>query len=200
MSLPGLVVVLGSPNDDTGRICEMGQGRIALGLALYRERKAEGWKLLLTGGFGAHFNTTPLPHAHYARALMLESGVPPDDVVELAESRNTVDDALAARPIVERHGVPQLLVVSSDFHLARVEFIFRRVFPDRALAFAGAPYLASRPPEEQARLEAHEARELANLRARGESIVGGALHLDAWRKSAGPAGVRDNGTPPDRTD
>lgn len=182
MSLPGLVLVLGSPNDEAGLICAMGQGRIALGLALYRERAAAGWKLLLTGGYGAHFNTTALPHAHYARALMLENGVPPDDVVELAESRNTVDDALAARPIVERHGAPKLLVVSSDFHLPRVEFVFRRVFPDRTLAFAGAPYLATRPPDEQARLQAHEERELANLRARGESIVGGALHVDAWRK------------------
>jgi uncharacterized SAM-binding protein YcdF (DUF218 family) len=184
MGLPGLVVVLGSPNDEAGRLSEIGQGRNALGLDLYRHRRADGWKLLLTGGYGDHFNTTPLPHAHYARALMLKKGVPADDIVELAESRNTVDDALTARPIVERHGAPRLLVVSSDFHLARVEFIFRRVFPDRELEFAGAPYLPTRPPEEQTRLRAHEERELANLWALGESLVGGVLSVDAWRTSS----------------
>jgi uncharacterized SAM-binding protein YcdF (DUF218 family) len=108
-------------------------------------------------------------------------GDPADHIVEFAESRNTVDDALTARPIVDRYNVPRLIVVSSDFHLARASFIFSEVFPDKKLQFLGAPYLATRPPEEREKLAAHERRELDSLRARRTSIVGGALSLDAWR-------------------
>jgi vancomycin permeability regulator SanA len=180
-SIPGFVVILGSPNDAAGTLSEMGQGRVELGRQTYLARRDQGWRLLLTGGFGAHFNTTALPHAYHARAVLLAAGVPSDHIVEFAESANTVDDALKARPIVDRYGVPRLIVVSSDFHLARASFIFSEVFPDKHLQFLGAPYLATRPPDERERLQAHEQRELASLREKRTSIVGGALSLDAWR-------------------
>jgi uncharacterized SAM-binding protein YcdF (DUF218 family) len=86
------------------------------------------------------------------------------------------------RPIVERYGATHLVVISSDFHLARVQFIFARVFPDRELVFRGAPYLHTRPLEERVKLEQHEARELTSLRERGESIVGGVLSINSWRR------------------
>lgn len=179
--MAGLIVVLGSPNDAEGRLSEMGLGRIGLGKQLYFERAHEGWRLLLTGGFGAHFNITSLPHAHYARTELLRQGVPADAIVAMAESCNTVDDALKTRPIVERLAVRNLCVVSSDFHLPRVQFVFGEVFPDHTLTFAGAAYLETRPPEERERLLAHEARELESLRTRRASIVGGSLSLDAWK-------------------
>ena len=184
-SIPGFVVILGSPNDAAGVLSPMGQGRVELGRQTYLARRDQGWRLLLTGGFGAHFNTTDKPHAFHARAVLLAAGVPADHIVEFAESRNTVDDALTARPIVDRYCVPRLIVVSSDFHLARASFIFSEVFPDKQLQFLGAPYLATRAPEERERLTAHERRELDNLRAKRTSIVGGALSLDAWRTSPG---------------
>jgi vancomycin permeability regulator SanA len=179
--IAGFVVVLGSPNDSIGRLSAMGLGRVELGRKTYLARRDEGWRLLLTGGFGDHFNTTARPHAAYAQALLVEAGVPAEHIVEFAESRNTVDDALKARPIVEKYGVQQLIVVSSDFHLDRVRFIFGEVFPDRNLAFAGAEHLATCTPEEQEKLLAHERRELENLRQRRTSIVGGALSLDSWK-------------------
>jgi hypothetical protein len=183
-SIPGFVVILGSPNDDRGNLSEMGRGRVALGRDIYRHLSDRGYRILLTGGFGEHFNVTDKPNAFYARKILIHDGVPADHIVEFAESRNTVDDALKARPIVERYGAESLIVVSSDFHLERVTFIFNRVFPDRKLEFRGALYLHTRSDEERRGLEQHEARELASLRERGESIVGGALRLDSWSKGS----------------
>lgn len=183
--LPGLIVVLGSPNDDQGNLSEIGIGRLELALQWYGER-LPGWKLLLTGGFGEHFNRTSIPHSEYAKQFLASRGVPETDFVEFALSRNTVDDALQSRPIVERYSCPALLVISSDFHIPRVEFVFRSVFADRTLTFAGAPYIDSRPPEERERLTAHEQRELVSLRERGESIVGGVLNVNSWRSSRNP--------------
>lgn len=180
-TVTGLVVILGSPNDAAGRLSEMGLGRVELGHQTYRPLRDAGWRILSTGGYGAHFNTTDRPHAYHAQQVLLAAGVPAADMLEFAESCNTVDDALKARPIVDKYAVDQLIVVSSDFHLDRVQFVFNAVFPDKQLRFLGAPYLVSRPPDEQQRLLAHEARELANLREKRQSIVGGALSLDSWQ-------------------
>ena len=180
--IPGFVVILGSPNDKRGNLSEMGRGRVALGRETYQQLASNGYRILLTGGFGEHFNLTDKPNAFYAREILVNDGVPADHIVEFAESRNTVDDALKARPIVAKYGAESLIVISSDFHLERVSFIFKQVFPDRKLEFRGAPYLFTRTNDERRVLEQHEARELASLRERGESIVGGALKLDAWRK------------------
>jgi len=129
---------------------------------------------------------TSNPNAFYAQQTPLKRGVPEADIVEFALSRTTVDDTSTARPVVENHGCSNLIVVSSDFHMPRVEFIFRADFPEHNLTFQGAPYLASRSPEECAKLLAHEDRELTSLRERGESIVGGALKIDSWRQTRNP--------------
>ena len=186
-NVPGLIVILGSPNDEKGNLSEMGRGRVQLGYQKYQEHRAAGWRILLTGGFGEHFNTTAKPNAYYAQQILLGLGVPETDIVDFALSRNTVDDALQARKIVEESRCSSLVVVSSDFHIPRVEFVFRSVFPDRLLTFAGAAYLESRQTEDRERLIAHETRELASLRERGESIVGGALSVNSWRRSQDPA-------------
>lgn len=166
-TMAGLIIILGSPNDEQGNLSVMAQGRVALGYQWYQARRAAGWKLLLTGGFGEHFNRTNHPHAYYLQQWLLAQGVPAQDILGFALSRHTGEDALLARPFVERHGVRQLLVVTSDFHLARVEFIFRAVFPEYALEFAGAPHLPTCSTAEQERLVAHEAQRLAALRAAG---------------------------------
>jgi len=55
-------------------------------------------------------------------------GVPDSAIVEFAVIRDTVD-ALQAHSIVDRYGATFLVVVSSDFHLERVKFIFGEIFP-----------------------------------------------------------------------
>jgi uncharacterized SAM-binding protein YcdF (DUF218 family) len=179
--ITGFVVILGSPNDAAGNLSEMGYGRVRAGYEMYCRLQEGGYRLLLTGGYGQHFNTTSKPNAFYAQQLLIRMGVLPEDIVEFAESRNTVDDALQSRPIIEKYGGEQLIVVTSDFHVQRAQFVFESVFPEYALEFVGAPYLDSQNVEERERLLAHEACELASLQQRGESIVGGALSVHAWR-------------------
>lgn len=163
----GLIIILGSPNDDTGQLSLMAQGRVALGYQHYRARQAAGWQLLLTGGFGEHFNRAHFPHAHYLQQWLLAQGVPTHDILTFVLSRHTGEDALLARPLVERTSARQLLVVTSDFHLARATHIFRAVFPDYTLAFDGAAYLPYCTLAEQERLMAHETARLAALQAGG---------------------------------
>ena len=143
----------------------MGQGRVAKGHAEYVRLRPVHWKILLTGGFGAHFNTTDKPHAYYAQQLLLAWGVPSMDIVEFAESRHTVEDAVLSRPIVEQYGVKNLRIVTSDFHLPRVQFIFTNLLPAVNLTFVSAEYLPWCNSAEQEQLLAHEAQTLERLRA-----------------------------------
>lgn len=159
----GIIVILGSPNDDRGNLSEMAIGRLEQGLAEYRNH--EGYNILCTGGFGEHFNTTDRPHADYAIRHLLQKGIPEMEILEIAESRNTVEDALLSKPIIEKHNARSLIIVSSDFHMQRVEHIFQQVFDGYDLTFSGAK--TDFPTERLRTLRKHEKKELGKLRKKG---------------------------------
>lgn len=156
----GIIIILGSPNDNHGNLSEIAVGRITQGFIEFQRQK--DYRILCTGGFGQHFNTTDKPHALYAVQHLTRKGVPESDILEIAESQNTVEDALLSKPIIEKHGVRSLIVVSSDFHMERVKYIFNRVFKSYALAFSSAKTSFSKGQYQVFR--AHEEKELEILR------------------------------------
>jgi uncharacterized SAM-binding protein YcdF (DUF218 family) len=130
-----------------------------LGRAREEHQRHPRHPILLTGGFGAHFNQGCLPHAEHARTFLVSKGVSPELFVEFALSSNTVEDATMSRPIVERSNPARLVVITSGFRLARVRYIFGRVFATPPLHCIGVPHACSE--EDRDRLEAHEASALA---------------------------------------
>lgn len=128
MTIPirGMIVVLGSPNSEEGELYSVAKERCELALVEYGRRP--GWKILLTGGYGAHFNTTDRPHAAYVKEYLVKRGVPDQAIVEFAESTNTLEDASLAKSIVMKYGAPEIVVVTSDYHLDRARYIFEREF------------------------------------------------------------------------
>jgi hypothetical protein len=85
-----LVVVLGAPNSPEGVLSEIARSRALLAATVFREKvvahRTEQTtpeeetisavvpppRLVLTGGFGSHFNThSTLPHAHFVRQFLL---------------------------------------------------------------------------------------------------------------------------------
>ena len=153
------VVVLGSPNDALGNLSTIAIERCRQALAVYRRTPAA--KIIPTGGWGEHFNTAVQPHGHYVRKFLEAKGVPADDILECVESANTVEDAKLCRTVVERHGINDLIVVTSDFHVPRARFLFEREFPKAMLTFSGAK--THLPEDELARRKQHEERALAKL-------------------------------------
>ena len=134
----GLIVVLGSPNSEEGELYSIAQARCQVALDEYARR--DGWKLLLTGGYGAHFNTTDRPHAAYLQDYLIARGIPVGDIVEFAESTNTIEDASLSKPIVHKHGVKTILVITSDYHEDRARYVFEKEFAgtDVGIAFCVA--------------------------------------------------------------
>ena len=170
LSVRGMIVVLGSPNSEDGELYSIAKERCELALKQYARRS--DWKLLLTGGYGAHFNTTNQPHAAYLKQYLVRRGVPGQAIVEFAESSNTLQDASLSKPIVLKYEVPVILVVTSDYHVDRALYIFEREF---AGAGVRIQFSGSQTDEEACAfdLEAqkkHEHEALAILRERDKQL------------------------------
>lgn len=168
MTLPlkGLIIVLGSPNSDDGELYSMAKERCELALTEYAKRS--DWKFLLTGGYGSHFNATDQPHAAYLKRYLIRRGVPMDEiVVEFVESKNTLEDASLSKPIVLKYGVPEIEIVTSDFHLDRARYIFERAYNDIdvRLNFMGSPTKTNPSQFDLEALKLHEKQALAKLKA-----------------------------------
>ena len=162
--IPGIIIVLGSPNDEYGGLFSVAIERGEAARQLLAGRP--GWKLLLTGGFGAHFNTTDKPHAYYLQRWLQGRGVADEVFLPWALSRNTLEDASLARPIVAAAGTTRAVVVTSDYHLDRARLVFEREFAGTTVAweFVATCTDESRSRLDLAALRKHEREALARLK------------------------------------
>lgn len=162
---PGVIIVLGAPNDESGRLSERALERA--GRALEEFQAHPDYRILTTGGYGAHFNTTSQPHGCYSRQYLVGKGVPEKAFLPVAESTNTPEDARLSKLILEPLGVRELRIVTSDFHVERARFCFEREFPAYPLVFCPARTDASEADRQ--RLQDHETRALARLKGSAPS-------------------------------
>lgn len=121
------------------------------------------YKIVLTGGFGTHFNTTSKPHFEYLKQNLLQKGVPEKDIIALIPSQNSVEDATLCYFILEKYKPNEVIVITSDYHKNRAELIFKTVF----LPFTTISVIGANSNEiEQTLLEelvTHEKSAIANL-------------------------------------
>ena len=162
------VVLLGAPTDNQGRLSSIAEERCAM--ALRECRLHPEAYVLPTGGFGDHFNTTDKPHAFYTRQRLIAEGVDEARFLPHAESRNTVEDAALSAPILAKAGVTSVIIVTSDFHVARAEFLFKLALPE-SMEILFAPATTHLPEEELEKLRAHERGALAHYRANPPAMI-----------------------------
>lgn len=122
----GVILVLGSPNSDDGELYSIAKERCEIATNEYNKRK--NYKLLLTGGYGPHFNKSRVPHAEYLQKHLMMNGIPDEAFIEFAESSSTLEDASISKPIVLKHGFTKILIITSDFHIDRAKIIFEREY------------------------------------------------------------------------
>jgi uncharacterized SAM-binding protein YcdF (DUF218 family) len=146
-----ILVVLGAPNSPEGELSDIAKSRLDCAVELYTESK----KILCTGGWGNHFNTSPLAHAVYSKAYLLKKGIPEHAFLELALSAHTVEDAVKSKIILSRLNNSTITIITSDFHLERVKLIFNEVLKGFDIKFKAvhSDFLDSMEREE---LVAHE--------------------------------------------
>ncbi|WP_340025408.1 YdcF family protein [Paenibacillus sp. FSL K6-1096] len=109
-----------------------GGGRVEQGVKLYQEGYAR--QLLLSN---SEEITGP---AGDMRETALSLGVPEGAILTEDAAESTYQNAQLTLPIMKQHGFKSAIVVSSDFHMRRVKFIFDHVYNKSgiALTYIGA--------------------------------------------------------------
>lgn len=123
-----IVVVLGHSVTEEGKLVPEQKLRLDKGIDIY-ERNSES-KLLMTGGFAPHFNKTKIPLSEHMKKYVVESGVPERDVLVEKEAFNTIQNMEFCKKVVDKEGVKEIVIVTSDYHLRRTEMIAQHIFGD----------------------------------------------------------------------
>lgn len=158
-----VLVVLGSPNSPSGELGMISKSRLDCCLETFQKGQA----ILLTGGWGSHFNTTSNPHAHYGKKYLTEKGIPALAFLDFALSSNTVDDAVKVKSIldnIEGRAI-NLSIITSDFHVNRVRVIFDEILSAYEMRVIGAE--CDLPKEELVQLIEHEQKSIERIKQQG---------------------------------
>jgi len=150
----GAIIVLGSPNDEEGALLPIAISRCERAFSEFQ--KHPDFKILCTGGYGEHFNLTSRPHAEYAQDYLKSKGAPSSRFTDIAESSFTIEDATLSKPILERHGIENAILVTSDFHMARAALVFNHICPGLKLICSAAQ--TDLPECEMKILQEHESK------------------------------------------
>lgn len=121
--LGGTVGTQAEPHD---RIFFNGEvNRLLLPLSLYRKGKVK--KLVLCGGSGYVIGNERKESA-LVKQYLLEAGVPGEDIILESSSRNTHENAIFIKPLLEEHfsGNARFLLCTSGWHLPRALGCFRQ--------------------------------------------------------------------------
>jgi uncharacterized SAM-binding protein YcdF (DUF218 family) len=157
--MEGFILLLGAPNDAEGILSTIAVERCEQAIREYRQNP--GYKFLLTGGYGHHFNVTDKPHAYYTQSFLVAHGIPEADILGFVESSNTIEDARWSKSVITRSGVKRVIVITSDFHVKRARYIFERELPGVEIVFSGCS--THLPVDELNALKNHEERALSKL-------------------------------------
>ena len=128
-----VLIVLGSPNSSLGILSNISKSRLDYCKAIFKE----GNVVLCTGGWGEQFNTSNRAHALYAKEYLISKGLSEKDFLDIALSSNTVDDAVKIKPIILKLKSINLTIITSDYHLKRVQLIFNQVLNSYKMKFIG---------------------------------------------------------------
>ena len=114
------IFVHGHANDTHGNLSVFTQQRIDCADDLQQHRP--NTIMIASGGTG-HFNQTSTPHAHYIRDCWLEMGIARNRIVTFDTPQHTVDEIQCLKSWCLAHGSTSGWIISSDFHIDRIDFI-----------------------------------------------------------------------------
>lgn len=121
-----VILVLGAPNDEMGNLSQIAIDRLDCVFEL--SRCNDSCQILCSGGFGS-FNPTDLPHATYGKTYLVSKGIAVQFFLPFALSAHSVDDIRKALPILEDEKPDLVLLVTSDFHMARIKILWNIIAP-----------------------------------------------------------------------
>ncbi len=98
--------------------------RLTDSILLYKAGK--GNYLLFTGGSGIIFEQES-KEATFAKQFLLSFGIPEDKILLESESRNTFENGLYSKKILDDKQLKRIILVTSAFHMKRSVAIFKKL-------------------------------------------------------------------------
>ena len=134
--MKNVIIILGSPNSSKGRLSRIAIGRARKCLEIFN---SETDMILCTGGFGKHFNTSEKPHANHLKRFLIKNGITENYFLPYANSSNTVQDATKAKEILLENEVKKVKIITTNYHLKRVQLIFDEILSEFEKTYFGVP-------------------------------------------------------------
>jgi vancomycin permeability regulator SanA len=156
--MKNVIIILGSPNSQKGRLSKIAIGRAKKCIEIFNSEKD---LILCTGGFGIHFNTSPKPHAEHLKRYLIKNGIFEICFLPFANSSNTVEDATKAKEILLENGGRKVTIITTNYHLKRVQLIFDEILSEFEKTYHGVPNTMS--VKTLLKFEKHEAKAVEGI-------------------------------------
>jgi uncharacterized SAM-binding protein YcdF (DUF218 family) len=156
-----VIVVLGATNSPSGELGTTAKERLNACVELFDKEDL----ILCTGGWGNHFNNSEQPHAFYAKEYLIKKGVENAAFLPFALSNNTVEDAVKIKEILAAILYEKLVIITSDFHLKRVQLIFDKIVKECTIEYCCVKSKMSK--EERINIVKHENNALKKIQENG---------------------------------
>lgn len=152
-----ILVLMGHQNSRDGELSPVAKSRCRKAIELLDDD--QHLFCLPTGSFDAHFNTSSRAHGLHITEYLVKNGITRDRILPYTDSSNTFEDALCCRKVAVDFSAQNLIVVTSEFHMERVKYIFHRMFPEMKLSFHEAASIENHNPQR----DKQESRKLEKL-------------------------------------
>ena len=140
------ILVLGAGITKEGELTQIGRSRVEKAVSSYRSNQSS--RLIFSGKYS--YRLTFIPPKTEAQAMKeyaLALGVKLEHIYLEENSMDTLGNAYFSKQILFKYNWKNILIITSNFHLARTQYIFKKVF-GREFNFDIVPSLTFLPPEE----------------------------------------------------
>lgn len=124
------IIVLGGGRDNEGNLTNLSKQRLDAGCDAYNEGLSR--KIFALGGFMSTYSPNAIQFAKTGAELrseyMIKRGVAPEDIIKVEGGRDTIGESFVSRDTAKKLGLKRLLLVTSDKHMERALYVFKRIF------------------------------------------------------------------------
>lgn len=172
--------ILGAPNTPSGELSSISLLRIDRAIQVLGS--GFGDAIMVTGGFGAHFNTSARSHRAIVHKHLAESGaaLDPAEPGDLLSS-NTVEDMVLIRGFLEGRGLARCGIVTSQFHARRCRYLISCLFEADTVTL----FPADDPSDVDPAVVEHERNALTRMIEQGGVLVNGVVYPPRYPKRIG---------------